>query len=160
PTRPRRAGARVRHEPGHDLRVLRDAILRAGARRAGHAPRARRALATEHRLCRWRHLPLRAGGARAHAVAARPAARARRRVSRPAARSLRDGDVVTRATRAFLPVVSRHLANEFLGAFSLTLLAFVAIYLTADFFDRLDSFLSHGAAADAVVRYFLFKIPL
>ena len=67
---------------------------------------------------------------------------------------------MTRARQAFLPVVSRHLANEFLGAFSLTLLSFVAIYLTADFFDRLDGFLRHDAAPAAVVRYFLFKIPL
>jgi len=67
---------------------------------------------------------------------------------------------VTATRRLFLPVVSRHLATEFLAAFLLTLLAFVAIYLTADFFDRLDGFLRHEAPPGAVIRYFLFKIPL
>ncbi len=67
---------------------------------------------------------------------------------------------MTGARRLLLPVVSRHLAREFLGAFGLTLAAFVAIYLTADFFDRLDGFLRHDAPPGAVIRYFLFKIPL
>jgi lipopolysaccharide export system permease protein len=58
------------------------------------------------------------------------------------------------------PTVSRHLVREFLWTFALTLAAFVAIYLVAEFFDRFDSFLRHDASAGAIARYFLFKIPL
>jgi len=67
---------------------------------------------------------------------------------------------MTSVKRLFLPVVGRHLVREFLGAFGLTLSAFVAIYVVADFFDRLDSFLRHDAPAGAIVRLFLFKLPL
>ena len=62
--------------------------------------------------------------------------------------------------RFVLPVVSRHLMRQFLGTFLLTLAAFVAIFVLVDFFDRLDSFLRHDAALGAIVRSFLFKIPL
>jgi lipopolysaccharide export system permease protein len=57
-------------------------------------------------------------------------------------------------------VVGRHLVLEFLSAFGLTVGAFVVIYVVADFFDRLDSFLRHDAPAGAIIRLFLFKIPL
>jgi lipopolysaccharide export system permease protein len=64
------------------------------------------------------------------------------------------------ARRPFLPVVGRHLTREFLGTFALTVAAFVAIYVVADFFDRLDSFLRHDAGLGTIVRLFLFKLPL
>lgn len=60
----------------------------------------------------------------------------------------------------FLPVLSRHLVEQFLRTFLLTLLALVAIYLLADFFDHFDTFLRHDAPAAAVLRYFFFKLPL
>jgi lipopolysaccharide export system permease protein len=60
----------------------------------------------------------------------------------------------------FLPVVARHVVRQFLGAFALTLASFIAIYVLVDFFDRLDSFLRHDAPAGAIVRSFLFKLPL
>ena len=62
--------------------------------------------------------------------------------------------------RLLLPVIGRHLVREFLAAFALSLAAFVVIYVTAEFFDRLDSFLRHDAASGAIVRYFVFKLPL
>lgn len=62
------------------------------------------------------------------------------------------------ARRLVLPVVGRHLAREFLAAFALSLGAFVIIYVTADFFDRLDGFLRHDASTGAIVRYFIFRI--
>jgi len=62
--------------------------------------------------------------------------------------------------RILLPVVGRHLAREFLAAFALSLAAFVVIYVTAEFFDRLDSFLRHDVASGAIARYFVFKLPL
>ena len=37
---------------------------------------------------------------------------------------------------------------------------FLGIYLVADFFDRLDIFLKHGAPVGAIVQLFLFKLPL
>jgi len=61
--------------------------------------------------------------------------------------------------RLFLPVLSRHLLREFGGTFLLTLLAFVAIYILTEFFDRLDSFLGHGATPEQMARYFLLRIP-
>ncbi len=67
---------------------------------------------------------------------------------------------MTAVRRLLPPVVGRHLAREFLRAFGLTLAAFVAIYVLADFFDRFDSYLRHDAPVGAVVRSFLFKLPL
>jgi len=62
--------------------------------------------------------------------------------------------------RPLLPVLARHLAQEFLRTFALTLAAFIAIYVIADFFDRFDGFLKYDASLGAVARVFLFKIPL
>ena len=62
--------------------------------------------------------------------------------------------------RPLVPVLARHLAREFLRTFALTVAAFVAIYVIADFFDRFDGFLKHDATLGAVLRVFLFKIPL
>lgn len=67
---------------------------------------------------------------------------------------------MTAARRLVLPVLGRHLGRAFLGVFALALAAFTAIYVVAEFFDRVDSFLRHGASFDAVVRYFVFKLPL
>ena len=64
------------------------------------------------------------------------------------------------ARRALLRTVTLHLAGEFLWAFALTLGAFIVIYLIADFFDRFDGFLRHDAPGGAILRYFLFKIPM
>ncbi len=44
--------------------------------------------------------------------------------------------------------------------FALTMAAFVGIYLIADFFDRLGTLLKHGASMGAIVRLFLYKVPL
>jgi lipopolysaccharide export system permease protein len=66
---------------------------------------------------------------------------------------------VTRARRVVSGTLGRHLAREFLGAFAFALAAFVAIYLVAYFFDRLDTFLKHDASLGAMTRYFLFQIP-
>jgi lipopolysaccharide export system permease protein len=52
------------------------------------------------------------------------------------------------------------VVREFGRTFILTLTTFVAIYLVADFFDRLDDFLKYDAPVGSIVRYFLFKLPL
>jgi lipopolysaccharide export system permease protein len=62
--------------------------------------------------------------------------------------------------RLVLPVLGRHVGIEFVRTFTLTMVAFVAIYLLADFFDRFDSFLQHDASLGAIVRLFLYKVPL
>ncbi|HXJ37008.1 MAG TPA: LPS export ABC transporter permease LptG [Candidatus Eisenbacteria bacterium] len=66
---------------------------------------------------------------------------------------------MTARRRLFLPTLARHLTGEFLRAFALTMVAFVAIYILAEFFDRFDDFLRHDASASTIVRAFLYKIP-
>lgn len=56
-------------------------------------------------------------------------------------------------------ILARYLIGEFLRIFGLAVVAFVVVYLIADFSDRIDDFLKHQAAAGSIVRYFLFKIP-
>jgi lipopolysaccharide export system permease protein len=62
--------------------------------------------------------------------------------------------------RLVLPTASRHIVQEFAATFGLTLAAFVAIYVLADFFDRIESFLKYDAPLGAILRSFLFKMPL
>ena len=62
--------------------------------------------------------------------------------------------------RLLAPVVARHVAGEFLRIFALALVTFVTIYIIVDFFDRFDGFLRHEAPPGAMIRYFLFKLPL
>ncbi len=62
--------------------------------------------------------------------------------------------------RHLSPILTRYVSMQFVRTFVLTLLAFIAISLIADFFDRFGEFLHHDAPAGAIVRYFLFKLPL
>ncbi|MGH7894620.1 MAG: LPS export ABC transporter permease LptG [Candidatus Binatia bacterium] len=62
--------------------------------------------------------------------------------------------------RLFVPIIARHLVTAFLRAFSLTIVAFVAIYILAEFFDQFDDFLRHEVGAATIARAFLYKIPL
>ncbi len=57
-------------------------------------------------------------------------------------------------------LLSRYLRGEFLRLFCLCLLAFLCLYLIVDFFDRFDNFLKYAAPVSAIVRYFLFKLPI
>ena len=59
-----------------------------------------------------------------------------------------------------LPTLARYMVGEFLRVFGLCLATFLALYLVVDFFDHFDDFLKYKAGAGAVIRYFLFKIPL
>src|SRR5262245_15101261 len=67
---------------------------------------------------------------------------------------------MTARRRLMLPVLGRHVGIEFLRTFALTMLAFVAIYLLADFFDRFDDFLRNDATLSAIARLFLYKTPI
>lgn len=59
-----------------------------------------------------------------------------------------------------LPVLSRYVLGEFLRLFGICMMGFLLVYVLVDFFDRLDVFLKYRASLGAVLRYFLFKIPL
>jgi lipopolysaccharide export system permease protein len=68
--------------------------------------------------------------------------------------------VTTTARTPFARILFRYLVEEFLRVLSLCMIAFLIVYLIADFSDRIDDFLKHQAPVDAIVRYFLVKIPL
>jgi len=53
-----------------------------------------------------------------------------------------------------------YLVGEFLRVLALCVLAFIIVYLIADFSDRIDDFLKHQAPVGAIIRYFLVRIPL
>lgn len=57
-------------------------------------------------------------------------------------------------------LIARYLCTEFLRFFTLCLLLFLVLSLLVDFFDRFHTFVKHQAPPGAVVRYFLFKLPL
>jgi lipopolysaccharide export system permease protein len=57
-------------------------------------------------------------------------------------------------------ILFRYLVSEFLRILALCLLAFIVVYLIADFSDRIDDFLKHQAPVGAIVRYFLVRIPM
>jgi lipopolysaccharide export system permease protein len=57
-------------------------------------------------------------------------------------------------------VTSRYLIRECLAVLLPIILAFLAVYLIVDFFDRLDILLKNHAAPISALRYFAFKIPL
>jgi len=70
------------------------------------------------------------------------------------------GGVVNGRRHALVPgMLARYLVGEFLRILSLTLLAFIIVYLIADFSDRIDDFLKYQASVGAIVRYFLVRIP-
>jgi lipopolysaccharide export system permease protein len=60
----------------------------------------------------------------------------------------------------FAKILARYLVGEFLRILGLCLLAFIVVYLIADFSDRIDDFLKHQASVGAIIRYFVVRIPL
>ena len=63
----------------------------------------------------------------------------------------------------FLPlgsIIDRHLAEEFLRIFAISLVVVTSLYMTVDFFDRIGSLLDAGASMSSIVRYFFYKAPL
>ena len=68
--------------------------------------------------------------------------------------------MTTAARSPFAKTIARYLVGEFLRILGLCLLAFIIVYLIADFSDRIDDFLKHQAPVGAIVRYFLVRIPL
>ena len=68
---------------------------------------------------------------------------------------------MTSSERTFYaPTLARYLRREVLRVVLLTLVAFVALSLIADFFDRVDTYLKHDASLATVLRGFLYRAPL
>lgn len=59
-----------------------------------------------------------------------------------------------------MTILHRYITALFLKYFCLVLLLVVVIYLSVDFFGRIDKFIASGRPAGQVVLYFLLKIPL
>ena len=56
-------------------------------------------------------------------------------------------------------LVTRYVGAQFLRVFLVGLLAFLAIYLIVEFFERVDDFLEKGTPFRQAVGYFVYKIP-
>jgi lipopolysaccharide export system permease protein len=65
-----------------------------------------------------------------------------------------------RRGRVLLPTLTRHLVREVVRTFLMMTLAFVAIFVLAEFFDRFDDFLRQGASAGTIALLFAYRIPL
>ncbi|HWP66924.1 MAG TPA: LPS export ABC transporter permease LptG [Candidatus Limnocylindria bacterium] len=64
------------------------------------------------------------------------------------------------ARRFWAPTLVRYLRREVLRVVLLALVAFVALSLIGDFFDRVDTFLEHDASLGTILRSFLFRAPM
>jgi lipopolysaccharide export system permease protein len=64
------------------------------------------------------------------------------------------------AHRLVLPVLGRYLCREFARTFVLTLVAFLCIYVVADFFDRFDTYIRNDVTVAAIVRSVVYRLPL
>lgn len=58
-----------------------------------------------------------------------------------------------------MTLISRYTLGTFGRIFGLSLAAFIGLYLLVDFFERVDNFIEHGAAAHLYLSYFALKIP-
>lgn len=58
-----------------------------------------------------------------------------------------------------MTLISRYILSTFCRVFGLALTAFIGLYLLVDFFERVDNFIEHGAAAQHYLSYFALKIP-
>jgi lipopolysaccharide export system permease protein len=59
-----------------------------------------------------------------------------------------------------LNLLDKYILKEFFRFFVITFLAFIALFLIVDFFERIRMFLSNNASIAQMVSYFLFSIPL
>ena len=59
-----------------------------------------------------------------------------------------------------MTLINRYILGTFIKITSLSLAAFVGIYLLVDFFEKVDDFLEHQAAAKYYFTYFACKTPL
>lgn len=59
-----------------------------------------------------------------------------------------------------MTVIHRYIIRSFMKYFAIVLAMVVAIYLSIDFFGKIDDFISSDLAGGRVLLYFLYKIPL
>jgi lipopolysaccharide export system permease protein len=59
-----------------------------------------------------------------------------------------------------MTVIHRYISRMFFKYFSMILAVVIAIYLSIDFFRRIDNFISDQAAAADIFAYFFYKSPL
>jgi len=64
------------------------------------------------------------------------------------------------ARRFYAPTLVRYLRREVLRVVLLALVTFVALSLIGDFFDRVDTYLKHGASLSVILRSFVFRAPM
>jgi len=57
-------------------------------------------------------------------------------------------------------IITRYYTREFLKIFVLCLASFVVLYLLVDLFENLDGFIKNKAPLAAIIRYFLYSIPI
>jgi len=58
-----------------------------------------------------------------------------------------------------MKTLDRYIWSELVRIFIFTLLAFILIFLVVDVFERIDKFIDKGAAAWAIAKFFMYKIP-
>jgi lipopolysaccharide export system permease protein len=66
---------------------------------------------------------------------------------------------MSRRGRFYLPTITRHLVREVLRTFAMMTLAFVVIFIIAEFFDRFDNFLRQDASPGTIALLFLHRVP-
>jgi lipopolysaccharide export system permease protein len=67
---------------------------------------------------------------------------------------------VTVKRNPFARILFRYLIGEFLRILVLCTVAFVVVYLIAEFTDLIDDFIKFNAPIDAIIRFFLVRIPM
>ena len=59
-----------------------------------------------------------------------------------------------------MKLLDKYILKEFFKFFVITFLAFIALFLIVDFFERIRMFLSYNASIIQMASYFLFSIPM
>jgi lipopolysaccharide export system permease protein len=59
-----------------------------------------------------------------------------------------------------LRLLDKYILKEYLRSFIITCVAFIALYLIVDFFEKIRMFLSNHASVIQMATYFLFSIPM
>ncbi|MDY6823058.1 MAG: LPS export ABC transporter permease LptG [Thermodesulfobacteriota bacterium] len=58
-----------------------------------------------------------------------------------------------------MTILFRHIITEITKVFAIVIAIVTVIYITVDFFEKIDNFMAREIAADTIIRFFLFKIP-
>ena len=58
-----------------------------------------------------------------------------------------------------LRIHDRYLLGQYLKILSISILAFVVIYITVDVFEEIDNFIDHEAKILDIARYYVYSVP-